>query len=181
MLPPAIQALERQGQDGKVDPGALAAQLAQAQQQIQQLGQQLQQAAQAADKERNRVAVEQDKVKVDADANEREAGLKARELELEEQRIAIERTKVRADIASQRRQVMAGSAIVGADGQPMVVSAEPESMPLMDDEVQALAASIGQLGQGLAQIGHAQMAILAELQRQKRVVRGPDGRIIGVQ
>ena len=182
MLPPAIQALERQGEDGTPDPGALAAQLAQAQQQIQQLGQQLQQAAQAADKERNRVAVEQEKVKVDADANEREAGLKVRELELEEQRIAIERTKVRADIAQQRRQAVTSSTLVGADGRPITLSADPpESMPLMDDEVQALAASIGQLGQGLAQIGQAQMAILAELSRQKRVVRGPDGRITGVQ
>lgn len=116
MLPPAIQALERQ--DGTPDPGALAAQLAQAQQQIQQLGQRLQQAALAVDRERNRVAVEQEKVKVDADANEREARLKARELDLEEQRIAIERAKALADIS--RQQV--ASPLVGADGQPIAIA-----------------------------------------------------------
>lgn len=85
MLPPPIQAMESQGDNGP-DAAAMAAQLAQAQAQMQAMQQQLQQAAQAIQGKQMEVA-----------ANEREA----------QAELQLERAKSQAELALERQRAEA--------------------------------------------------------------------------
>jgi hypothetical protein len=181
LLPPQIQKMEAEGEDG-ANPDALMAQLMQAQTQIQQMGQALQQAQGEQQAAMAKVELEQNKaqaqIALERDKAEKEIAL-AREVAQAE--YELKRAQVTGDMQLKRLDMRQKAAIDGrkikhrAESEGAASKAHSESREMTQAVMQAMATMNQQ------QIAALQ-ALIASTNAPKELVRDPaTGKAIGVR
>lgn len=185
MLPPPIQQLEAQGEDG-APPQAevLMQQLAQAQQQMQQMGQALQQAQAGVADAQIKAQTEREKLQAQgqqhmqdlaAEQAAKEAELRL-QAELKQAELAVQREQnllaLAADILKSQHAAQAQASQQMADDEAAMVPPEPDANAMA---LQQMMAALAETVAGLQQT-------MAAAAAPKRIVRDPaTGRAMGVE
>jgi membrane protein involved in colicin uptake len=192
LLPPPVQAIlqqRRAQKEGQPEiPAEAQAQMQQLQQQLQEMQQQMQQLQQQNQELQSGAAVQREKIAADqAMAQQKQADAQQAKLadaqarEAEAQAAAAEAVRIAEINANAQAQAKIRAAQIAADADVRIaeIKAMAQPMPMESAPMEAMEPTAKP--DGLLELANAVAQMAQALSRPKTLVRGPDGRAIGVQ